>query len=45
LPRRLDALAAFRLLAGVASAAAEWSMGGTFVAEELPESRRKWPPE
>ena len=33
-------LAAFRLLAGV-GIGGEWSMGGTFVAEELPESRRK----
>jgi len=33
-------LAAFRLLAGV-GIGGEWSMGGTFVAEELPEERRK----
>src|ERR1041385_302873 len=33
-------LAVFRLLAGV-GIGGEWSMGGTFVAEELPESRRK----
>src|SRR2546423_1623643 len=33
-------LAAFRLLAGI-GIGGEWSMGGTFVAEELPESRRK----
>jgi MFS family permease len=33
-------LAAFRLLAGV-GIGGEWSMGGTFVAEELPEARRK----
>src|SRR5205823_14645611 len=33
-------LAIFRLLAGV-GIGGEWSMGGTFVAEELPESRRK----
>jgi MFS family permease len=33
-------LGAFRLLAGV-GIGGEWSMGGTFVAEELPESRRK----
>jgi MFS family permease len=33
-------LAAFRLLAGV-GIGGEWSMGGTFVAEELPENRRK----
>ncbi len=32
-------LAAFRLLAGV-GIGGEWSMGGTFVAEEWPESRR-----
>jgi MFS family permease len=34
------ALAAFRLLAGV-GIGGEWSMGGTFVAEEWPEDRRK----
>lgn len=33
-------LAVFRLLAGV-GIGGEWSMGGTFVAEELPEERRK----
>lgn len=33
-------LAAFRLLAGV-GIGGEWSMGGTFIAEELPEARRK----
>src|SRR5947199_548771 len=33
-------LAAFRLLAGV-GIGGEWAMGGTFVAEELPEGRRK----
>src|SRR5436190_4767202 len=33
-------LAAFRLLAGI-GIGGEWSMGGTFIAEELPESRRK----
>ena len=33
-------LAVFRLLAGV-GIGGEWSMGGTFVAEELPETRRK----
>src|SRR5258707_245963 len=33
-------LAAFRLLAGV-GIGGEWSMGGTFIAEELPETRRK----
>jgi MFS family permease len=33
-------LAAFRLLAGV-GIGGEWSMGGTFVAEEWPEDRRK----
>ena len=33
-------LAVFRLLGGV-GIGGEWSMGGTFVAEELPESRRK----
>jgi MFS family permease len=34
------ALAVFRLLAGV-GIGGEWSMGGTFIAEELPEARRK----
>jgi MFS family permease len=33
-------LAAFRLLAGV-GIGGEWSMGGTFVAEEWPERRRR----
>lgn len=33
-------LAGCRLLAGV-GIGGEWSMGGTFIAEELPESRRK----
>ncbi|HYM12908.1 MAG TPA: MFS transporter [Bryobacterales bacterium] len=33
-------LAAYRLLAGV-GIGGEWSMGGTFVAEEWPEDRRK----
>ena len=33
-------LAAFRLLAGV-GIGGEWSMGGTFIAEEWPEERRK----
>ena len=33
-------LAAWRLLAGV-GIGGEWSMGGTFVAEEWPEDRRK----
>jgi MFS family permease len=33
-------LAVFRLLAGV-GIGGEWSMGGTFIAEELPEARRK----
>src|SRR5947208_2236236 len=33
-------LALFRLLAGV-GIGGEWSMGGTFVAEEWPEDRRK----
>jgi MFS family permease len=33
-------LAAFRLLAGI-GIGGEWSMGGTFVAEEWPENRRK----
>jgi MFS family permease len=33
-------LAGFRLLAGI-GIGGEWSMGGTFIAEELPESRRK----
>jgi MFS family permease len=33
-------LAVFRLLAGV-GIGGEWSMGGTFVAEEWPEARRK----
>jgi len=33
-------LAAFRVLAGI-GIGGEWSMGGTFVAEEWPEDRRK----
>src|SRR6266852_3370919 len=33
-------LAVFRLLAGI-GIGGEWSMGGTFVAEEWPEDRRK----
>src|SRR5262249_637667 len=33
-------VAGFRLVAGV-GIGGEWSMGGTFVAEELPEARRK----
>jgi MFS family permease len=33
-------LAAFRLLAGI-GIGGEWSMGGTFIAEEWPEERRK----
>src|SRR6266478_7684960 len=33
-------LAAFRLLSGI-GIGGEWSMGGTFIAEELPEARRK----
>jgi MFS family permease len=33
-------LAIFRFLAGV-GIGGEWSMGGTFIAEELPEARRK----
>ena len=33
-------LAAFRLLAGI-GIGGEWAMGGTFVAEEWPEERRK----
>ena len=33
-------LGVFRFLAGV-GIGGEWSMGGTFIAEELPESRRK----
>ncbi|PWT89883.1 MAG: MFS transporter [Blastocatellia bacterium] len=33
-------LAAFRFLAGI-GIGGEWSMGGTFIAEELPEDRRK----
>jgi len=37
---RVWQLAAFRLLAGV-GIGGEWAMGGTFVAEEWPESRRK----
>lgn len=34
-------LATFRLLAGI-GIGGEWAIGGTFVAEEWPESRRKW---
>ena len=34
-------LAAFRFLAGI-GIGGEWSMGGTFIAEVLPEDRRKW---
>ena len=34
------ALAVFRLLAGI-GIGGEWSMGGTFIAEEWPEDRRK----
>ena len=34
-------LAAFRLLAGI-GIGGEWAIGGTFIAEEWPESRRKW---
>ncbi|HEY3132535.1 MAG TPA: MFS transporter [Acidobacteriota bacterium] len=37
---RVWQLALFRLLAGV-GIGGEWSMGGTFVAEEWPEDRRK----
>src|SRR5438552_5014865 len=37
---RVWQLAAFRLLAGI-GIGGEWAMGGTFVAEEWPESRRK----
>lgn len=37
---RVWQLAVFRLLAGV-GIGGEWSMGGTFVAEEWPEDRRK----
>jgi len=37
---RVWQLALFRLLAGV-GIGGEWSMGGTFVAEEWPEERRK----
>lgn len=33
-------LAAFRLLAGI-GIGGEWATGGTFIAEELPEARRK----
>ena len=33
-------LAAFRFLSGI-GIGGEWSMGGTFIAEELPETRRK----
>ena len=34
-------LAAFRFLAGI-GIGGEWSMGGTFIAEELPEKQRKF---
>lgn len=34
-------LATFRLLAGI-GIGGEWATGGTFVAEEWPEDRRKW---
>src|SRR3989440_9016945 len=37
---RVWQLAAFRLLAGI-GIGGEWAMGGTFVAEEWPESRRR----
>src|SRR2546428_2059633 len=37
---RVWQLAAFRLLAGI-GIGGEWAMGGTFVAEEWPEERRK----
>jgi MFS family permease len=40
LATRVWHLALFRLLAGV-GIGGEWSMGGTFVAEEWPEERRK----
>lgn len=40
LARNVWHLAIFRLLAGV-GIGGEWSMGGTFVAEEWPEDRRK----
>ena len=40
LARNIWQLAAFRLLAGI-GIGGEWSMGGTFVAEEWPEDRRK----
>ena len=33
-------LAAFRLLGGI-GIGGEWTLGGTFVAEEWPEDRRK----
>lgn len=34
-------LAVFRLLGGI-GIGGEWTLGGTFVAEEWPEDRRKW---
>jgi MFS family permease len=37
---RVWQLASFRLLAGI-GIGGEWAIGGTFVAEELPEDRRK----
>ncbi|HEY7284159.1 MAG TPA: MFS transporter, partial [Vicinamibacterales bacterium] len=40
LSRNVWELAAFRVLAGI-GIGGEWSMGGTFVAEEWPEDRRK----
>ncbi len=40
LSTRVWQLAVFRLLAGV-GIGGEWAMGGTFVAEEWPENRRK----
>src|SRR5215472_15360679 len=40
LATRVWQLALFRLLAGV-GIGGEWSMGGTFVAEEWPEERRE----
>ena len=40
LSRNVWQLAAFRLLSGI-GIGGEWAMGGTFVAEEWPEDRRK----
>ena len=40
LARNVWELAAFRLLSGI-GIGGEWAMGGTFVAEEWPEDRRK----